>query len=74
MGGVEELGVREGATATRQGDAVAEADKRGRPVAIVRLGGRRLNPGRITIGNFGPGGPVSVIPNSAPTKKKAAPN
>ncbi len=54
-------------------NAVAEADRRGRPVAIVRLGGRRLHPDRLTIGNFGRGGPMTLIPKPTVPKKKPAP-
>lgn len=49
-------------------NAIAEADQRGRPVAIVRLGGRRLNPERLQSGNFGRRAPATVLPGTAQSK------
>lgn len=48
-------------------NVLAEADALGRPVAIVRLGGRTPDPNRPDPGFFGPGGPVR------PTKIAPAP-
>lgn len=42
-------------------NALAEADALGRPVAIVRLGGRTPDPQRPDPMFFGPGGPVRVV-------------
>jgi hypothetical protein len=41
-------------------NVVAEADLLGRPVAIVRLGGRTPNPNQPEPAFFGPGGPIRV--------------
>jgi hypothetical protein len=41
-------------------NAIAEADLLGRPVAIVRLGGRTPDPNRPDPAFFGPGGPIRV--------------
>jgi hypothetical protein len=51
-------------------NAVAEADLLGRPVAILRLGGRTPDPYRPDPAFFGPGGPVRP---SAPAATKADP-
>lgn len=55
-------------------NALAEADALGRPVAIVRLGGRTPDPHRPDPGFFGPGGPVRVTPKGAEASaRRAAP-
>lgn len=46
-------------------NALAEADALGRPIAIVRLGGRTPDPHRPDPAFFGPGGPVRVTPKGA---------
>ena len=42
-------------------NVIAEADQLGRPVAIVRLGGRTPNPVQPEPEFFGPGGPIRVV-------------
>ncbi|GAB4148415.1 MAG: hypothetical protein Tsb009_22170 [Planctomycetaceae bacterium] len=46
-------------------NAIAVADQRGRPVAILRLGGRRLLSPERSPGSYGPGGPISRRRNRA---------
>ena len=41
-------------------NAIAEADLLGRPVAIVRLGGRTPDPNLPELAFFGPGGPIRI--------------
>lgn len=50
-------------------NVLAEADSLGRPVAIVRLGGRTPDPHRPDPAFFGPGGPVRVVMKKAETVK-----
>jgi hypothetical protein len=52
---------------------LAEADRRGRPVALIRLGGRLPDPHRPEPGFFGAGGPVRV-PLASPDAVEAAPS
>jgi hypothetical protein len=49
-------------------NAIAEADLLGRPMAIVRLGGRRPDPNQPEPAFFGPGGPIRV---TSPTPEVA---
>lgn len=46
-------------------NALAEADLLGRPVAIVRLGGRTPDPNRPEPAFFGPGGPIRITNKTA---------
>jgi hypothetical protein len=48
-------------------NAIAEADMLGRPVAIVRLGGRTPDPHRPDPAFFGPGGPIRISQKIHPT-------
>lgn len=51
-------------------NVLAEADALGRPMAIVRLGGRTPDPSRPDPAFFGPGGPVRLARKSAETGVK----
>jgi hypothetical protein len=62
-------------------NVLAEADSLGRPMAIVRLGGRMPDPHRPDPSFFGPGGPVRVVARPVPsgptpgtTSSNASPN
>lgn len=50
-------------------NAIAEADDRGRPMAIVRLGGRTPDAGGMDPQFFGPGGPVKLLVGNEVTVK-----
>lgn len=54
-------------------NAIAEADRLGRPVAIVRLGGRTPDANQPDPAFFGPGGPIritqKVLPSSVQTEQ-----
>lgn len=65
---VETLPVR---TLDPRENALAEADRAGRPMAVIRLGGRVPDPERPEPGFFGHKVPVGVIP--APRRRLAAP-
>lgn len=47
-------------------NVLAEADSLGRPVAIVRLGGRMPDPHRPDPAFYGPGGPIRIVARKAP--------
>ena len=51
-------------------NAIAEADLLGRPVAIVRLGGRTPDPNQPEPAFFGPGGPIRVTQKESQTALK----
>ncbi|MBC8113297.1 MAG: hypothetical protein H7062_02890 [Candidatus Saccharimonas sp.] len=51
-------------------NALAEADSLGRPMAIVRLGGRTPDPLRPDPQFFGPGGPIRVVTKPAQAASK----
>lgn len=51
-------------------NALAEADSLGRPMAIVRLGGRTPDPLRPDPQFFGPGGPIRVVAKPAQAASK----
>jgi hypothetical protein len=51
-------------------NALAEADSLGRPMAIVRLGGRTPDPLRPDPQFFGPGGPIRVVTKSTQAASK----
>lgn len=51
-------------------NAVAEADLLGRPIAIVRLGGRTPDPRNPEPAFFGPGGPIRVTQGIQQTRTK----
>lgn len=51
-------------------NALAEADALGRPMAIVRLGGRTPDPHRPDPAFFGPGGPVRVAAKATQTSAR----
>ena len=53
-------------------NALAEADALGRPVAIVRLGGRTPDPSRPEPDFFGPGGPVRTTRKGAEASARRA--
>lgn len=53
-------------------NALAEADSLGRPVAIVRLGGRTPDPHRPDPSFYGPGGPIRVVNRTADPLKQAS--
>lgn len=55
-------------------NAVAEADSLGRPMAIVRLGGRTPDPLRPDPNFFGPGAPIRVVASPKSTEGSAASN
>ncbi len=48
-------------------NVIAEADQLGRPVAIVRMGGRTPDPVRPEPAFFGPGGPIRITQKSVGT-------
>lgn len=61
---------RKTATLLPAQNALAEADDLGRPMAIVRLGGRTPDATGMDPQFFGPGGPVKVSVRPEPTVKK----
>lgn len=54
-------------------NALAEADLLGRPMAIVRLGGRTPDPNRPEPAFFGPGGPIRLASDNAQAHRNRHP-
>ncbi len=55
-------------------NAIAEADMLGRPVAIIRLGGRTPDPNQPDPRFFGPGGPIKVQQQESQSASNSGPN